>query len=282
LTWKGAALGVNLKCDADVEVYDVVPKDDSSEKVSLRVLSNQTDEHSLVEHCVKQTFENFGVKGKGARVTVDSQIPVAKGLKSSSAVSNAVVLATLGALGKDGNVDHDPQDILNIAVDASLASRASLTGAYDDASACLLGGLVVTDNKARKIDKRVEIDEKLRVVIYVPPDNKFTSDVDVEALKPFASLSSLAYDLASHGNIHDALKLNVLAQSAAFGYSTEPVRTALLAGAEAAGLSGKGPAVAALCYEDRAERVADAWKDLDGFVVQCSVNNKRGGMLAWH
>jgi len=37
-------------------------------------------------------------------------------------------------------------EILNVGVDASIETKVSLTGAYDDACACYYGGFVVTDN----------------------------------------------------------------------------------------------------------------------------------------
>jgi shikimate kinase len=243
-------------------------------------LSNGEDRHFLVSRSVVTTLERLGVKGKRAIVRVDSQIPVAKGLKSSSAISNAVVLATMGAVQRE-IAESRIQDVLDIAVDASLGSKASITGAYDDASACLLGGLVVTDNKTRKIVKRIEVDERLRVLIHVPKkDTKFTADVDPRKIQPFAKLSLLSYDLALQGSYLDAMKLNGLLQSAAFGYSTEVITSALMSGAIAAGLSGKGPAVAALCYESDVKEVLDSWgKGPEGFIIKCNTNNRRGGLL---
>ena len=41
-------------------------------------------------------------------------------------------------------------EILNAGVKASIETKVSLTGAYDDACACYYGGFVVTDNYKKK------------------------------------------------------------------------------------------------------------------------------------
>jgi len=48
---------------------------------------------------VKKALKEFGSES-GASVEITSDIPIAKGLSSSSAVSNAVVAATAEALGE--------------------------------------------------------------------------------------------------------------------------------------------------------------------------------------
>lgn len=71
------------------------------------------------------------------------------GLKSSSAVSNAVALACKSLVNKEINDDF----VLNSAIDASLYAKTTITGAYDDSTACYYGGFVTTDNYKRKILK---------------------------------------------------------------------------------------------------------------------------------
>ena len=80
-----------------------------------------------------------------------STLPVASGLSSSSATSNAVVMATLEALFREGLVEMDklgPMEILKMGIDASLEAGVTITGAMDDASASFFGGLSITNNPA--------------------------------------------------------------------------------------------------------------------------------------
>ncbi len=50
-------------------------------------------------------------------------------------------------------------------------------------------------------------------------------------------------------------------------------------GALAAGLSGTGPAVAALCREDRVDAISSTLKALGGRVVLTTVNNRKARVL---
>ena len=130
-TWKGAAFGIDLKTRAEV------------------VLNNSGDilgdvpgvDTRLIEACVQMVVQRLGY-AYGAVVRTYSEIPVAGGLKSSSTVANATVLATLDAL-------HEEMDLVEaskIGVAAAREVGVTITGALDDALASMLGGVVVTDN----------------------------------------------------------------------------------------------------------------------------------------
>jgi shikimate kinase len=77
---------------------------------------------ALMEICVRKVLEKFNVT-TGIKVQTSSNLPVASGLSSSSATSNAVVMATYRALVDDGLVSDnslDDYDLINMAIDASL------------------------------------------------------------------------------------------------------------------------------------------------------------------
>jgi shikimate kinase len=139
-TGKGAALGVRLWTKAKVTLTD---------QGGSFVGHNSTypeEDTFLIEETARHVFRKFKVdKEFGAIVETRSNIPVAVGLKSSSAVSNAVALACVRALGSQAT---DIQ-IVSLGVDASFRADVTLTGAYDDACASYFGGLVATDNKRR-------------------------------------------------------------------------------------------------------------------------------------
>lgn len=76
----------------------------------------------------------------GVSVKTASTLPVASGLSSSSATSNAVIMATHEALKTkylDGPAEDylNSYDLINMGVDASLEAGVTITGAFDDASA---------------------------------------------------------------------------------------------------------------------------------------------------
>ncbi len=67
--------------------------------------------------------------------------------------------------------------------------------------------------------------------------------------------------------------LNGMLYCCALGFSTEPLLAALEAGAEAASLSGTGPAYVALVDRSSAVEVEHAWQALDGAVIATRVSN---------
>ncbi len=81
------------------------------------------------------------------RVRTTSDIPVSRGLKSSSAAANAVIMATLDALGEQ----MDPLEAIRIGTKAAIAAKVSVTGAFDDACASLFGGVAITDNRSETL-----------------------------------------------------------------------------------------------------------------------------------
>ena len=265
-TGKGAAIGINLWTKATVTVTN------QAGSFVARNLSDPNENTRLAETTARLVFTRFGAnKRLGAVIETESNIPTAVGLKSSSAASNAVALASLHALGKNTS---DLQTV-KLGVEASLRARVTLTGAYDDACACFFGGLVVTDNIGRKILKRFKPRERLRVLIHVPNTKKYTRDIDPKPLIAVKRFVQAAHREALCGNYWNAMTLNGLIYSMALGYDTRVARTALNAGAIAAGLTGKGPAVAAIVAESKKDNIRSAWRQMKGQVIDASFNLRK-------
>ena len=269
-TGRGAALGVRLWTRAKVTLTN------QPGSFKGRNLSYPDEDKGLIEITAHRVFNRFGANKRfGALVETQSNIPVAVGLKSSSAASNAVALASLKVLGKKVN---DIQTV-KLAVEASLQAGVTLTGAYDDACACYFGGLVITDNTHCRILKRFRPKGHLRVLIHVPDRKKYTRDVDRASLANVRSLVQVAYREALRGNYWNSLTLNGLIYCKAFGVDSTPIREALEEGAIAAGLTGKGPAVAAIVTRTKVERVVSAWDSLPGRIIETSFNFQKAKPL---
>lgn len=184
------------------------------------------------------------------RIDIRSEIPSKKGLKSSSAVSVAVARATADHARKN----LTPQAILESAAEAGLRSRTSLTGAFDDASACLLGGVVLTDNERRRVLRRSTLPPNLVALVQIPAASRATGRLDRKTFRPVAELVEAAWKLALRGRYPDAMLLNTLAYAPLLGHTPLFTLRAVAEGAYAAGLSGKGPAEIALVHRDDLRR----------------------------
>lgn len=257
-TGNGAALGISLTVTAEAEM---------ARGKGLRFLTGRSDDR-LVSNIARNVLPAGMLEKNQVSVKVRSEVPIGFGLKSSSAVSNAIALA-LNRLVRD---KVDDMAVLDAAVRASLDAKVTITGAFDDATACYFGGFVVTDNYARKLVRREKAPDNLYAVIFLPRN---TPRGDVTKLRDLSDLFLDAYKLAEAGEYWKAMKMNGVLASAALASSYKPVLAALEKGALAAGTSGNGPSVAAVAYEDEVDDIKYAFSKFNGKVLVSKVNNQK-------
>jgi shikimate kinase len=266
----GAALSVDLKTEAAVKLTD------EPGRIEGRILSDLEESPTLIEKTVSQVLKRFSIeRERGAYVETQSNIPIARGLKSSSVAANAVTLASLAALGKKVS----DLTAVNIGVDAALDAGVTITGAFDDACASFFGGIVVTDNFGRKIMKKIQPPEKHPILIHVPAAKAYTADSNVRRMKIIAEEAKALHRMALRGDWMAAMTLNGLLYSAVLGCDPNTAIDALEAGALAAGLSGKGPAVAAVVPRENVSNVKRVWKKYGGNVIEAKINTEKAHRL---
>ncbi|HYA32690.1 MAG TPA: shikimate kinase [Candidatus Bathyarchaeia archaeon] len=257
-TLNGSAFAIDLKTQADVEIIN--------SGITCEIADDPSADTSLLAECGRLFVERYA-PGSGIHITTRSEIPIASGLKSSSAAANATVLALTEAL----DVAMAPLDIVRLGVTAARRAGVTVTGAFDDACASFFGGLVFTDNEHDVLVKRVELNAD--VVVYVPRDKAYSAQADVTRAKLLAPWVETAYNLALDGYYKKAMVLNGLLYCAAFGFSSEPILSALAAGAHAATLSGTGPAYIALVDRSSLRSVKQAWEPLEGLIIVTKASN---------
>jgi shikimate kinase len=259
-TGVGSAFAIDRETTARVHLTD-------DGTISGTVIDRTDADPALIERCTERVIERYG-DGDGAQVETESDVPSAAGLKSSSAAANAAVVATLDAL--DYRVlDDPPRD--ERAVDRAHACRigvraardvgVTVTGAFDDASASMLGGVTVTDNQRDEVLAHDPLERS--VLVWTPPERAYSADADVAACERIASIADHVADLALDGRYGLAMTINGLAFAPTLGYSTAPLLEAV-PHAEGVSLSGTGPSVVALGDRDALERVRSHWNDREG------------------
>ncbi len=269
-TGRGAALGVDLWTKAKVELTD------EPAIVEGRILSDPGEDKNLIQKVVTRVLRRFKVEAEyGASVETSSNIPIARGMKSSSAAANAISLATVAALRKK----LSDLDVVKLGVNAAKDAEVTITGAFDDACASYFGNIVITDNIAQQIKRKFRLKEDYVVLFHVPSSKTYTARSNVEKMKKMAPLVDIAYREALLGRYWSAMTFNGLIYSAALGYDIKGAVDALAAGAIAAGVSGKGPAVAAVVPEDSIAEVKEAWNVLEGEVIQARVNRVKAHVV---
>jgi shikimate kinase len=269
-TGKGAAVGVDLWTKAAVALTD------EQGHVDVTIRSDSSENPALAQKTVESILKHFGLEEEfGAKVETHSNIPVARGLKSSSAAANAIALATTAALERS----LDDVTVVNLGVDGALDAKVTITGAFDDACASYFGGILITDNTERRIVKRFELTDSPSVLFYVPSEKTYTVSSDVKRMRGMASVVKIAYKEALNGNYWVALTLNGLIYSSALGYDPSPAIDALTAGAFASGLSGTGPAVTAIVPEEKVDDIKEVWQKRDGEILEAHINLEKARVV---
>ncbi len=266
-TWKGAALGVDLWAEAEAVIL-------SEPRIEGEVLGDPSVDTILIEKAALIVLKRFNLMEEmGVRVVTRSNIPVARGLKSSSAAANAVVLAVTGALDEE----IDDLEAVNLGVDACVDARVTITGAFDDACASFFGGLVVTDNREREILLREMFSEDFEVLLKIPSKKVKTVDTKEKPLWVFKDLFLQAHGFALKGRVWEAITLNGLLCAVVYGLDTRFIVDALAAGALAAGVSGTGPTMFAVTPLGEGDAVIDVLERFSGETLRVKINNVKAG-----
>src|SRR3712207_2146997 len=261
-TGKGSALGVSLKVTAEVELQ---------KGRGLRFITGRNGD-KLIKKIVEKTIPKKIIESNMIIIKVDSEIPIGYGLKSSSAVSNAVALACSHIEMEEDTNDHK---ILEVAASSSLEAKVSLTGAYDDATACYFGGFTVTDNYSRRIIRKERAPDNLYAIIFLPSN---TSRGDVSKLRNLSDIFIDAFRFAESGQYWKAMKLNGVLSSAALSSSYIPIMAALEHGALSASISGNGPSIAAVACADAVDPIVDTLSKFEGKLIVSRVNNEKANI----
>ena len=257
-TLHGAAFGIDLRTYAEVTMLE--------SDIVCEIRGDPTADTSLIYECARLVLARTNLD-VGLRISTRSEVPIASGLKSSSAAANATVLAALDTLG----VTMEPIEAVRLGVTAARKSRVTITGAFDDACASFFGGLVVTDNEKDELLARTQIDSQ--VIAYVPKQKSYSAQTNVPRSRLLAPWIKVAFDLACSGEYERAMVLNGLLYCSALGFSPEPILMALEAGAKGATLSGTGPSYVALVDKKRARDVANVWGELEGRTISTHTSN---------
>jgi shikimate kinase len=261
-TGKGSALGISLKVTAEVELQ---------KGHGLRFITGRNGDR-LIKNIIQKTIPKETIESNMISIRVDSEIPIGYGLKSSSAVSNAIVLACSQIAREE---DINDNTILEVAALSSLEAKVSLTGAYDDATACYFGGFTVTDNYSRRLIRKERAPENLYAIIFLPSS---TTRGDVRKLRNLSDLFIDAFRFAESGQYWKAMQLNGVLASAALSSSYAPAMAAMEHGALSASISGNGPSIAAVGNEDAIEPIVGALSKYDGEIIVSKVNNEKANV----
>ena len=257
---KGATLGISLKVEAIVE---------TSEGKGIVI---QSENKSLSSRLINKTIETIVSKRDLEKnkivITLTSEIPTGYGLKSSSAISSVVALAC-AKIFKPKLTD---KQILLAGVDASIETKVSITGAYDDACSCYYGGFNVTDNGKRNRTYFEKAPSNLIAVIFIPKNRKRGN---LKKLKILSAMFNNAWKLAENKKYWEAMTINGLATSSILNSDPKIIVDLIEKGALGASVSGNGPSIAAIVKKENETSVKKVFAELEGRIIISKINNKK-------
>lgn len=261
----GSAFGIGLDIECEAKTTDG----------SVSCSNDVGADNSLMELCVEKVFNHYNIDKDefGISLKTKSSLPMASGLSSSSASSNAIVKVTSSIISDEFDLKPlDDLEIINMAIDASLDAGVTITGSFDDATASYFGGVVVTDNKNRKFIIKEKMEEH-SILVYMPNFYSKSGDSNPERMKLLAPLVETAFGFAKQKEYFKALNLNGLIYSATLGFDSTIAIDALEAGAIASGLSGTGSSFVAVVDESSIDKVIESWNKYEGRVIKTNVDN---------
>lgn len=257
---KGATLGIELKVIATVETS---PGKGITIKSENKSLSSR-----LINKTVEKIVTKKDLGQNKITITLDSEIPTGYGLKSSSAISSAVALAC----AKIFKPKFTDQQILVAGVDASIETKVSITGAYDDACSCYYGGFNVTDNAKKKRVSNEKGPTNLVAVIFIPKNRKRGN---LKKLKVLSSVFENAWEMAKKGKYWDSMIINGLATSSILNSEPKIITNLIEKGAIGASVSGNGPSIAAIVKKENESNIKKVFSTLEGKIIVSKINNKK-------
>jgi shikimate kinase len=257
---KGATLGISLRVEATVETSPG------------KGITIQSENKSLSSRLINKTIEKIVSKKEldenKITISLSSEIPTGYGLKSSSAISSAIALAC----AKIFKPKWTDQQILLAGVDASIESKVSITGAYDDACSCYYGGFNVTDNAKKRRIHFEKAPLNLIAVIFIPKNRKRGN---LKKLKVLSSVFENAWKLAEEAKYWEAMNINGLATASILNSDPKIITELIEKGALGASVSGNGPSIAAITKKENESAIKKIFSTLEGNIIISKVNNKK-------
>ncbi len=257
---KGATLGIELKVVAEIET--------SPGKGIIIKSENKSLSSRLINKTIEKIVSKKDLEKNKITITLESEIPTGYGLKSSSAISSAVALVC----AKVFKPKFTDQQILLAGVDASIETKVSITGAYDDACSCYYGGFNVTDNAKKKRISSEKGSTNLIAVIFIPKNRKRGN---LKKLKVLSSVFENAWEIAKKGKYWDSMIINGLATSSILNSDPKIITSLIEKGALGASVSGNGPSIAAIVKKENESNIKKVFSALEGRIIVSKINNKK-------
>lgn len=245
-----------------------------------------TDESNMIYHTARVLYQRCGRPFHGLHIRQENNIPMARGLGSSSACLVAGLLGANTLLGSP----LDKEDVADLA--------AELEGHPDNVAPALLGGLVTSVMDGGRVHSvSVPVSERIRFAVFIP-DFELKTEVARAALPTEVTRQDAVYNLSRAALMTASLfsgslqNLRVAVQDRLH----QPYRFPMIPGAEqifytaydlgayGVAISGAGPSILAIIDRDNGDFVHTAARrlqkaGLSGWQVSVFDCDSRGAVV---
>ena len=227
----GATIGISLRTTA-------LFTPGGNEKI-VRIKNDPAENTDMAKFCVSESYVHMKKEEpEGWVLDIDSEIPISRGLKSSSSACNAIISSVM----KENKFAIDDVELIKLGVKCAKRAKVTVTGSFDDACGCHLGGFVITDNVDNIILFRDTIEE-YDVLIHVPEKKIRKTNLPLEELRTLSPQMIDVIRLAKTDPLK-AMTENGRLISSVSDVDNSVAELAMKNGALGAGMSGSGPAIA--------------------------------------
>lgn len=230
-----------------------------------------TDENNIVFKAVEMLYNSIGQSPSELKITIKSQIPIAKGLGSSA----SVIVGGLIAANELLNRPADEAALLSIATEVE--------GHPDNVTPAIVGGLVLTslEDDGSIVYRKLEWPEEWTLTLCIP-DYELATDISRSVLPKEVPLKDATFNTRRMAMLVEALHLKdaELMKLALQDKLHQPYRTKLVPGLSdiienlkheenviGCVLSGAGPAILIISQKNNLEKiksiVSDTWANLN-------------------
>lgn len=229
------------------------------------------DENSIIYKAVELLYNSIGQVPSELKITVQSQIPIARGLGSSASVIVGGLLAANELLGK-------PADEV-----ALLTLATEVEGHPDNVTPAIVGGLVLTsqEDDGRIVYTKLEWPEEWNITVCIP-DYELSTDISRSVLPTEVPMTDAVFNAKRLGMFVQAVNTKdfELMKLALQDRLHQPYRTKLVPGLDkiidnlkhednvlGCVLSGAGPSILIISHRNNLDKiksiVKETWEEMN-------------------
>ena len=181
-----------------LQLYNIISAEETDNGLKIEVTDESAkyiplNERNLVYRAMMATFDRIGYKPKGLHIIQTNNVPVTRGMGSSS----ACIVGGIMAANSIGNGNMTLQDVVNLA--------SYLEGHPDNVTPAVTGGMAVAvKNKGVKFLNFPIDNEKLSFAVYIP-NFSLRTKVARAALPELLSYRDASYNIGRSAMLTGAM-----------------------------------------------------------------------------